>query len=205
MKIFSLIFISLIFVLPGYAQRAAGQLPLSVKSFSAARINSAVSLNWKIEAGMNVSSFRVERSLDNIKFISIGSVAGKSSSTGVQSYTYTDSTNKSTAVSFYRLRMVKQSGEVSYSDIKTVKAFAVKAGFVLFPNPAVANAKVTIADLIEPTKIELFDNSGRLVKTVTLTSSNTVELNGLQKGAYIVRISGNVSGQTEVKKLTVIN
>jgi hypothetical protein len=38
-----------------------------------------------------------------------------------------------------------------------------------------------------------------------LNNSNTVELNGMQKGTYLVRIIGSVSGHTEIRKLTVIN
>ncbi len=38
-----------------------------------------------------------------------------------------------------------------------------------------------------------------------LNNTNTVELNGLQKGAYMVRIIGSISGNTEIRKLTVIN
>ena len=81
---------------------------------------------------------------------------------------------------------------------------AAKADFVIFPNPSVGNAKITISDLSEPTRIQLLDNSGRLVKTLMLNNTNTVELNGLQKGAYMVRIIGSVSGNTETRKLTVI-
>lgn len=179
-----------------------GPLPINVSAFSAGRTSSAVSLNWKIESGVNISSFDVERSFDNATFKSIATVAG---STSMQSYSYTDNANKSTAVSFYRLKITKQGGEISYSDIKTVKAFGGKTDFIVFPNPAFGNAKITITDLNEPTKVQLIDNSGRLVKAATLTNSNTIELNGLLKGNYMVRIMGTVSGQTEVRKLTVIN
>ncbi len=76
---------------------------------------------------------------------------------------------------------------------------------LIYPNPSVGNAKITISNLSEPTRIQLLDNSGRLVKSLMLNNTNTVELNGLVKGAYMVRIIGSVSGNTEVKKLTVIN
>jgi hypothetical protein len=184
-----------------------GPLPINVSSFLVARTTSAVALNWKLEAGVNVSKFEVERSFDNTSsFKSIATVTGNITSAALQSYSYTDNSNKSTAVSFYRLKIVKSSGEVSYSDIKTVKGFGgARAGHIIFPNPAFGNAKITISDLSEPTKVQLLDNSGRLVKSATLTNSNTVELNGLVKGNYMVRIIGTVSGQSEVQKLTVIN
>ena len=175
-----------------------GPLPINLSSFSAARTSNAVSLSWKLESGANVKTFEVERSFDNSTFKSIATISGTATS-------YTDNSNNSKVVSFYRLKMSNLSGEVAYSSIKTVKGFGGKADFIIFPNPAVGNAKITITDLSEPTKIQMLDNSGRVVKSVTLTNSNTVELSGLVKGTYMVRIIGTVSGSTEIRKLTVIN
>ena len=181
-----------------------GPLPVNLSAFSVGRTGTAVSLNWKTEIQINAVNFEVQRSYDNVSFKSIGVVAGNTSNTSVNSYSYVDNSNTSPVVSFYRIKIVKQ-GEVSYSDIKTVKGMGSKAGFTVFPNPAVSNSKITISDVNEPTRVQLLDNSGRLVKTVMLNSSNTVELSGLQKGAYMVRIIGSVSGQTEIRKLTIVN
>ncbi len=121
-----------------------------------------------------------------------------------KSFSYVDNSNTSASISYYRLKIVKQA-EITYSDIKTVKGFAGKAGISIYPNPSVGNAKITISDISEPTRVQLLDNSGRLVKTIMLNNTNTVDLTGLLKGAYMVRIIGSVSGTTEVRKLTVIN
>ena len=82
---------------------------------------------------------------------------------------------------------------------------ADKAELMIYPNPSVGNARITISDVSEPTRIEVLDNAGRLIKNLMLNNTNSVELNGLLKGAYTVRIIGSVSGNTEVRKLTVIN
>jgi hypothetical protein len=181
-----------------------GPLPVNVSSFLVGRTGTSVSLNWKTEIEMNAINFEVQRSYDNVNFKTIATVAGVVNGSSTKSYSYVDNSNTSTAISFYRLKIVKQS-EVSYSDIKTVKGIAAKAGFVLFPNPALNNSKITISDVSEPTRVQLLDNSGRLVKTIMLNNTNTVDLSGLQKGAYMVRIIGSVSGNTEIRKLTVIN
>ncbi|MGI8583851.1 MAG: T9SS type A sorting domain-containing protein [Chitinophagaceae bacterium] len=180
-----------------------GPLPVNLSSFLVGRTGADVSLNWKTEIEMNVVNFEVQRSYDNASFKTIATVAGTVNGASSKSYSYVDNSNTSKSHSFYRLKIVKQ-GEISYSDIKTVKGLAAKADFVIFPNPSVGNAKITISDLSEPTRIQLLDNSGRLVKTLMLNNTNTVDLNGLQKGAYMVRIIGSVSGNTETRKLTVI-
>lgn len=181
-----------------------GPLPVGLSSFLVGRTNSSVTLNWKTEIEMS-GNFEVQRSFDNSSFQTIATVAGAVNGGSTKSYTYVDNTNTSKSMSFYKLKIVKQSGEISYSDIKTVKGLAGKTEFVIFPNPSVGNARITISDLSEPTRIQILDNSGRLIKSLMLNNTNSVELNGLLKGAYMVRIIGSVSGNTDVRKLTVIN
>jgi len=50
----------------------------------------------------------------------------------------------------------------------------------------------------------VFDNTGRLIQQ-TSTTSNSVEINNLQKGSYFVKILGQQTGSSTVKKLSVIN
>ena len=180
-----------------------GPLPVNVSSFLVGRTGSSVVLNWKTEIEMNAVNFEVQRSYDNVNFKTIATVASSVNGSSAKSYSYTDNSNTSNALSFYRLKIVKQS-EVSYSDIRTVKGISAKAGLI-FPNPAFINSKITISDISEPSRVQLLDNSGRLVRSLILNNSNTVELSGLQKGAYLVKIIGSVSGHTEIRKLTVIN
>lgn len=185
-------------------QAEGGALPVNLSSFLVGRTGSDVALNWKTEIEMNAVNFEVQRSYDNSSFKTIGNVAGILNGASTKSYSFIDKSNTSKALSFYRLKIVKQ-GEITYSDIKTVKGLASKAEFVIFPNPSIGNARVTISDISEPTRVQLLDNSGRLVKTMMLNNTNTVELNGLSKGSYMVRIIGSVTGNTEIRKLTVIN
>ena len=181
-----------------------GPTPVNVSSFLVGRTGNAVSLTWKTEIELNAVNFEVQRSYDNSSFKTIGTVAGTINGASTTSYSFVDNSNTSKTLSFYRLRIVKQ-GEITYSDIKTVKGLASNSEFVIYPNPSIGHAKVTISDISEPTRVQLLDNSGRLVKTLMLNNTNTVELNGLSKGSYIVRIIGSVSGNSEVRKLTVIN
>ena len=183
---------------------SCGPQPVNLSSFLVGRTGSAVSLNWKTEIEMNAISFEVQRSYDNVNFKTIGTVAGAISGSSTKTYSYVDNSNNAPSISYYRLKIVKQS-EVSYSDIKTVKGISAKAGFVLFPNPALNNSRITISDISEPSRVQLLDNSGRLIKTIMLNNTNTIDLNGMQKGAYMVRIIGSVSGTTEIRKLTIIN
>lgn len=184
---------------------SCGPQPVNLSSFLVGRTGPAVSLTWKTEIEMTAVNFEVQRSYDNTSYKSIATVAGTGANASTKSYSFVDNSNTSKTMSFYRLKIVKQSGEISYSDIRTVKGLLSQAGFSIYPNPSVGNAKVSISDVSEPTRVQLIDNSGRIVKTIMLNNSNSVELSGLQKGSYMVKIIGSVSGHTEIKKLSVIN
>jgi hypothetical protein len=100
--------------------------------------------------------------------------------------------------------MVDLDHSFTYSYVKIVKGSGFKSDIVLFPNPASSNEKITIGNISEPSKIMVFDNTGRLIQQ-TSTTSNSVEINNLQKGSYFVKILGQQTGSSTVKKLSVIN
>ena len=61
------------------------------------------------------------------------------------------------------------------------------------PNPATDRLCITL-NSYESTEATLFDVSGRAVMTITLhNGANTVDINALQNGVYIIRAAGNVT------------
>ncbi len=179
--------------------------PVTLSNFSIQRSNSnEVSVSWQTQQEISSSRFEIERAYDNANFEKIGSVLAAGYSNIVKAYTFSDKTNSSRNVSFYRIKMIDKDGIFSYSETKSVKGSLAKSDFVVFPNPCHGNAKITITELNEPTEIQLLDVSGRLVKSITLINNNSTEINNLQKGSYFVRISGKISGETNVRKLSVI-
>ena len=86
-----------------------------------------------------------------------------------------------------------------------VKGISTASDFTVFPNPSNGSAKITISDISEPTDVQLLDISGRIIKNISVNSSNTVELNNLQKGMYMIRIVNKSSEESVTQKLTVIN
>jgi hypothetical protein len=72
----------------------------------------------------------------------------------------------------------------------------------VFPNPFNESLSVTISDnLVSDYSIQMFDNIGNLVKSVTLVSNSTVEFNtsNLPQGIYFIRIIGK-NGHCETIK-----
>ncbi len=177
-----------------------GPLPIKISSFLAKRIGNVVSLNWTSESEINAKEFVIERNSGN-GFVPVGTVAALNKETG-SSYTFNDNNNAKT-VSQYRLKLVDKDANFKLSEIKAVKGTAAVSDFTVYPNPSIGSAKVSITDLAEATTVEVIDNAGRIVKTVELKSNNSVELNNLQNGIYLVRLINKVTGDAVTKKLTV--
>lgn len=185
---------------------SAGPTPVILSSFDAQRSgHNTVSVSWKTEQEINSKGFEIQRSSDNINFETIGFVASRTANSSLaQTYSFTDNSNMYTGTSFYRLKMVDLDNTFAFSSIKTIKGSGLEVEVNVFPNPASSNSKITIGNLTETSSIRVFDNTGRLVQQILSTTSNSAELNHLQKGSYFIKVTGLQSGSSTVKKLSVI-
>ena len=181
---------------------SGGPLPVKLSSFFAKRNNNTVTLNWHTETEINSKEFILERKTGNA-YTAIATIATANKSTG-SSYSYLDN-NSSKGVSQYRLKIVDLDGSFSYSEMRAVKGTSTVSDFTVFPNPSNGNAKITISDISEPTDVQLVDLSGRVLKNISMNNSNSVELNSLQKGMYMIRIVNKNSGESVTQKLSVVN
>jgi hypothetical protein len=179
-----------------------GPAPVSLSSFYANRKNADVSVTWKSENETNSKEYIVQRKTTG-DWIDVATVASANSANG-SSYSYVDN-NSNKGISQYRLKMVDFDASFTNSEIRTVKGNGTVSDFTVFPNPSTGNAKVTVMDISEPTDIQLVDNSGRILKNVSMNNNNTVELPNLQKGMYMIRIVNKTTGESLTKKLTVVN
>jgi hypothetical protein len=137
------------------------------------------------------------------EFVDVATIKANNSLNGA-SYSYTD-VNSSKGISQYRLKLVDKDASFSNSDIRTVKGTSSVSDFTVYPNPSNGNTKVTVADISEPTDIQLIDNSGRILRNIPMNNSNSVNINDLQSGIYMIRITNRNSGENITKKINVIN
>ncbi len=179
-----------------------GTLPVNISSFFAKRNGTGVTLNWASSSEINAKQYIVERNSGN-GFMPVGTVAATNNGGG-SSYSYVDNNNSKT-ITQYRLKIVDLDASFKVSETRAVKGTAAVSDFSVYPNPSVGFAKITIADLAEATNVEVLDNAGRLVKSIELKTTNTVEINNLQSGIYLIRITNKATGEAITKKLTVTN
>lgn len=177
-----------------------GALPIKISSFFAKRNGNAVTLNWTSETEINAREFIIERNSGN-GFVAIGTVAALNHSGG-SSYSYVDNNNSKT-VSQYRLKLVDLDATYALSETRAVKGTGTASDFTVYPNPSVGYAKISVSDIADPTTVDIIDNAGRIIKTVNLLNTNAVEVNNLQSGIYLVRVTNKTTGDTVTKKLSV--
>jgi hypothetical protein len=180
---------------------SAGPLPIKMKEFYAKRKNGSVVLTWNTESELNAKEFVLQRK-DEKDYLDVATIPASNIASG-SFYTYTDK-NNAKAVSQYRLKMVDQDGAYKYSEVRVVKGSVTQNDFTVFPNPSNGYARVTVSDITEAADVQLVDLSGRILKNISMNNRNTVDINDIQKGIYMIRVVNRNSGESLSKKIAVL-
>lgn len=146
-------------------------LTVSLTSFNAKAISrNQVELKWETTAEQNMVAYEIERSADNINWISIGRTAARANGlTGTSAYTGYDN-NPLAGQSYYRLKMISGDGKSTYSEVRAVTIQKIFQGVTLYPVPANdrIQLRVNAASRTNST-IRITDLSGRTVLVQSLT------------------------------------
>lgn len=179
-------------------------LPVTLLNFTGNHSKTDVLLNWQTAQEINAGNYFIERSLDGVDFIGIGSVQATGNSAIKQSYSYIDANVAAlnTTKLYYRLKITDKDGDFSYSKLISLQNDGITAAYVLYPNPAHTSATVqfTAATAAKYT-IAVIAADGKIIKQVNVAATagvNRALINvaGLAQGAYKVAITGNNSKQT---------
>ncbi len=181
----------------------SGELQLQLMNFTAnLTLDQIVELKWVTTLETNIRDFIVERSADNKTFSDIDTVPAVNNGRFTQNYMYEDKSPLQ-GFNYYRLRITDADGKITYSVPAFVRVTNSKAP-ILYPNPA--TGLVNIAQGAEAIKlINIYDVSGRLMKSLGNTSTNPISIatNTLADGIYFVEIRTATSVYRE--KLVVHN
>ncbi|MEO6731046.1 MAG: Ig-like domain-containing protein [Ferruginibacter sp.] len=176
-------------------------LPVTLVSFTATKQNSAVVLNWSTSQELNSKSFVVERSVDNTKWVSVGTVNAAGTSAGSRTYTLTDF-GPAKGISYYRLKQVDIDEKVKYSLTRKI-SFDKTTFITISPNPAKGFTKVRIEkNNTAAVTIEVLDISGRSIQKVLATSSYIqINTSALTKGTYFLKVTNGQ--EINIEKLLI--
>ena len=171
-----------------------------VVDLKARKRSNSILLEWSTENKKEINLFEIERSDDGKNFYKLEQRASKNTGNKTP-YTYLDP--NPLPVSFYRLKLIGEDGNYTYSKVIVVSQSGALSSTVQ-PNPFMQSFAVhTYLPSPQPIKIQLLNMSGKLIryKSVSgITGNNKVEFDdvgSLPPGIYMVRI---VKGDSIVEK-----
>lgn len=165
--------------------KAASTLPLSWLSFTAARRDIDIVLQWRTAAEEGTKDFVVQNSTDGRQWQNIGTVTAAGNSLREQAYSFVHRQPAST-VNFYRLLQRDTDGRERYS--KIIRIDLQEAGTVLsvYPNP-VTNGAITL-QLQGPAAVGIYNSLGVQVLQKSLPGGvSSLYLGPLPKGLYTLK------------------
>jgi hypothetical protein len=167
----------------------SGVVPLTLLSFDAFKNKNKVDLKWTTTNEINTAHFEIERSINGVQFIKIGSVNSANSS-GINNYSFED-LQPLKGLNFYRLKQVDIDGSFKHSNINKVLFENFGDAVNIYPNPAKDYIQFDFASKQKTILINLFDMQSRLVRTTTLANVLPLKLKieNLSRGKYVVQLS----------------
>lgn len=176
---------------------SATVLPIKLISFTGLTNTLNVNtLNWSASTEINTKSFEIERSLDGLNYLKVGSVVASVTSVNTINYNFDDKYNfLQGSTYFYRLKMIDQDMDFTYSPVITLNGKG-KPVIAVSPNPFTDKITVSVSSYAAGVaKMELTDIKGRKVLEQTKSiqaGTNSVAIiltPGILKGIYFLHVS----------------
>jgi hypothetical protein len=173
-------------------------LPVTLLSFTAVKSGSNAQLEWTTTIEKDNDHFDVERSIDGVSFVSVGTVEGSGTTTLLHNYSFNDPLANLSGIIYYRLKDVDVDGKFGYSKIVALRldGSSMSASFSAYPNPFVSNIKLSVtSERTTNALVSLTNTAGqRLIsQTVQLQNGENVvvlqNLAALQPGIYVVELA----------------
>lgn len=167
-------------------------LPLLLTDFKAQALpNGTVRLSWKTMDEANVNHITIQHSPDGTNWQNAGSVPAQGSFSLENSYSFTDLT-PFPVKDLYRLQVVDNDGNLSYSGILVVDLAGANTSLLIFPNPATDQVTIRFSGRSGMTILQLLNIEGKLLLQKNLGSSGagsvSLPVSMYPPGNYLVQI-----------------
>lgn len=197
---------------PGWNKKEKDDLisaPLGFITLRAVRVPEGVRLSWMDKAYEENTYVEIEKRHEGDSFIPLEKYGDFSQDSGVQSFSYVDSTQSQQEI-IYRLKKVGRSGQVSHSLPVRVNPVEVAFDFSLSPNSRGDEVLVFIKKNKQARMIEfaVWDMEGFLIyeKTREINSGKSdlkLKTGHLDSGVYFVTTSENGLEKSGAQKFII--
>lgn len=184
-------------------------LPVKLTKFVVSNNGSSGILDWNTATEINNERFDIERSIDGINFVVIGSQKGQGNSTSNKSYTFIDlnSAEQGSNIVFYRLKQFDFNGKYSYSKIEHTQfnSSTSLSQYKVSPNPI--NQFMSLSFTLkaaETVTIEISDCIGNVIyreEVAGRAGINQIQINtsSFAKGIYLIKIMNSSAINSAMK------
>ena len=167
-------------------------LPLLLTDLKARALpNGTVGLSWKTMDESNVNHITIQHSPDGTNWQDAGSVPAQGSFSLENSYSFTDLT-PFPVTDLYRLQVVDNDGNLSYSGILVVNLAGAKSAVLVFPNPATDQVTIRYSGISGMTTLQLLNIEGKVLLQKKLGSSEagsvSLPISMYPPGNYLVQV-----------------
>jgi hypothetical protein len=187
-------------------------LPVNILDFSAVKsAGNVTDLLWTVASEINISRYEIELAKGNDafinnQFIKIGERASSGFTAQNRSYTFADASADKNGVCYYRIKVIDEFGNYSYS--KTIPVlYSKELKWKISPNPSTGFFTMLYQlNNGEKATVHIYNAVGQLVKTQSITGNGYVQTTGVdmtkspfQRGMYLVKVS--TESDSEIFKL----
>lgn len=160
-------------------------LPIKLIYFSGnLNSNRTADLQWEVDGSSSVKKFELEKSRDGLLFYSISDM--QSNLPQQTKYAYIDQ-SLTDEITFYRLKMIEPSGDVTYSNIVAINLKA-ENGINIYPNPITNYFIIQQTNTVIARNAILVDGLGRALMTIVCDGFNKkINTSTLPPGVYILK------------------
>ncbi|WP_373520776.1 T9SS type A sorting domain-containing protein [Aquiflexum sp.] len=179
-------------------------LPIELLQFSAIAINDRqIKISWSTATEKDNAFFTIMKSLDGQNWFPIGLMDGAGNSEVILSYEFIDE-NPVLGRQFYRLTQTDFDGKSETFNVVgvTMNYLGENFGVKVYPNPTQGKVNILAENQhFNNATISIYNPQGSLVYTLKNHSGRNTEidLSGLNKGIYLVKIYNN--HHVETKKI----
>ena len=189
-----------------YIAQGCATLPVSLKSFNAARNKSNVLLKWETLNEEKNKGFDIQRLIGGRNWESVGFVTTKAdngNSPSSLNYEFVD-LNNTKGISQYRLKQVDIDNKSAFSLIRSVRGEDQKYKTIVYPNPSRDGIVNVIFEDVNVTRdITVVDMNGRTIKQFKSVTDNSIRIDNLNVGFYSLRIIIKDTGEQSIEKIII--
>ncbi len=148
-----------------------GPLPLKLTSFNGYISGNDVLLQWTTSAEVNVQKFEIEKASGGSAFESVGELPAHNVSSSNSAYEWTDYDALIADNNLYRLKMIDEDGNFSYSEVINIRGNKSSSGLKIYYLNTIGRlfgVQIPGAAPAGDYRLSIYNSSGQLIQTQQL-------------------------------------